>query len=96
VKAPCNDDGVAAIQVLQGTAEEKMEKVQLDMGNMLHELSTHGESCLYHIGLPENPKWNVMDVAIFNPGDTDVKFSPGDSITVFVNSFGQMEGGHHD
>ena len=41
--------------------------------------------CLYHVDIPPNATAVITDVAIANPGDSDIEFPPGSTAVVGVN-----------
>jgi hypothetical protein len=99
IKVNCDDNGNGAVDVLMGVAPE-MNTIKLTMeDNMVHELSTHGQMCLYHVDLPpeDSPDMKVTDIALSNPSDNKVRFGPTASYTIYVNSWGEQveEEDHH-
>ena len=91
LKANCNAEGNGKINVLLGVAPE-MEAISLNNGNIVPELSSPGNMCLYHIDLPPEEDMLVTDVAIGNPSDKKIRFGPTASITIYVQSFGETVG----
>ncbi|MFQ5782696.1 MAG: hypothetical protein ACE5GR_06550 [Nitrosopumilus sp.] len=99
IKVNCDENGNGAVDVLMGVAPE-MNTIKLTMeDNMVHELSTHGQMCLYHIDLPpeDSPDMKVTDIAISNPSDHRVRLGPTASYTIYVNAWGEQveEEDHH-
>jgi len=89
IKADCDEDGNGAVDVLMGVAPD-METIKLTMEeNMVHDLSTLGKMCLYHIDLPAEHDLLVTDIALFNPSDQLVRFGPTATVTIYVNAFGE-------
>jgi hypothetical protein len=61
----------------------------------LPELSTPGEMCLYHVDIAPHEEV-ITDVAIANPGDSDLEFPPGSTVVIGINEImpGAEEGEH--
>lgn len=81
VNVPCEDNSTASIQVLMGQAPN-LAPAELEN---VPELSTPGEMCLYHVDIAPNATEVITDVAIANPGDSDLEFPPGSTAVVGVN-----------
>ena len=80
VNVPCEGNSTASIQVLMGQAPNL---TAADLEN-LPELSTPGEMCLYHVDIsPTNEV--ITDVAIANPGSSDLEFPAGSTVVIGVN-----------
>ena len=92
VNVPCSDNSTSSVDVLIGQAPN-LAPAELEN---LAELSTPGEMCLYHVDIPPNATSVVTDVAIANPGDSDLEFPPGSTAVVGVNEImpGAEEGEH--
>jgi hypothetical protein len=91
VNVPCEGNSTASIQVLMGQAPNL---TAADLEN-LPELSTPGEMCLYHVDIsPTNEV--ITDVAIANPGSSDLEFPAGSTVVIGVNEImpGAEEGEH--
>ena len=91
VNVPCEDNSTASVQVLMGQAPN-FTAAELEN---LPELSTPGEMCLYHVDIA--PREEVItDVAIANPGDSDLEFPPGSTAVIGINEImpGAEEGEH--
>lgn len=94
VNVPCEDNSTASIQVLMGQAPN-FTAAELEN---LPELSTPGEMCLYHVDIAPHEEV-ITDVAIANPGDSDLDFPPGSTAVIGINEImpGAEEGEHgHD
>lgn len=91
VNVPCEDNSTASIQVLMGQAPN-LTAAELEN---LQELSTPGEMCLYHVDIAPHEEV-ITDVAIANPGDSDLEFPPGSTVVIGVNEImpGAEEGEH--
>ena len=91
VNVPCEDNSTASIQVLMGQAPN-FTAAELEN---LPELSTPGEMCLYHVDIAPHEEV-ITDVAISNPGDSDLDFPPGSTAVIGVNEImpGAEEGEH--
>ena len=80
VNVPCEDNSTASIQVLMGQAPN-LTAAELEN---LPELSTPGEMCLYHVDIAPHEEV-ITDVAIANPGDSDLEFPPGSTVVIGIN-----------
>ena len=91
VNVPCEDNSTASIQVLMGQAPN-LTAAELEN---LPELSTPGEMCLYHVDIDPHEEV-ITDVAIANPGDSDLDFPPGSTAVIGINEImpGAEEGEH--
>jgi hypothetical protein len=91
VNVPCEDNSTASIQVLMGQAPN-LTAAELEN---LPELSTPGEMCLYHVDIAPHEEV-ITDVAIANPGDSDLEFPPGSTVVIGTNEImpGAEEGEH--
>jgi hypothetical protein len=91
VNVPCEDNSTASIQVLMGQAPN-LTAAELEN---LPELSTPGEMCLYHVDIAPHEEV-ITDVAIANPGDSDLEFPPGSTAVIGINEImpGAEEGEH--
>jgi hypothetical protein len=91
VNVPCEDNSTASIQVLMGQAPN-FTAAELEN---LPELSTPGEMCLYHVDVAPHEEV-ITDVAIANPGDSDLDFPPGSTAVIGINEImpGAEEGEH--
>jgi hypothetical protein len=91
VSVPCEDNSTASIQVLMGQAPN-FTAAELEN---LPELSTPGEMCLYHVDIAPHEEV-ITDVAIANPGDSDLDFPPGSTAVIGINEImpGAEEGEH--
>jgi hypothetical protein len=91
VNVPCEDNSTASVQVLIGQAPNLTEA---ELEN-LPELSTPGDMCLYHVDVVPHEEV-ITDVAIANPGTSDLEFPPGSTAFIGVNEImsGAEEGEH--
>ena len=91
VNVPCEDNSTASIQVLMGQAPN-FTAAELEN---LPELSTPGEMCLYHVDIAPHEEV-ITDVAIANPGISDLDFPPGSTAVIGINEImpGAEEGEH--
>lgn len=98
VNVPCEDNSTASIQVLLGQAPNftaaELENVP--------ELSAPGNLCLYHIDVmpAEVPGSEIgheliTDIAIINPGESDVEFPAGSTAVVGINEIMPGAGESH-
>ena len=91
VNVPCEYNSTASIKVLMGQAPN-FTAAELEN---LPELSTPGEMCLYHVDIAPHEEV-ITDVAIANPGDSDLDFPPGSTAVIGINEImpGAEEGEH--
>lgn len=81
-KIPCAENSTAALQVLTGSAPN-LRPAQLEL---VPQLSTPGELCLYHADLASKQGGNMTtDIAILNPGDEDVELPATSTVVIGVN-----------
>lgn len=88
VNVPCEDNSTASIQVLLGQAPN-LTAAELEN---VPELSTPGDLCLYHADVvpaevsgSETGHEAITDIAIINPGESDVDFPPGSTAVIGIN-----------
>ena len=81
-KIPCNEDSNATLTILTGSAPN-LQPAELEL---LPELSTAGELCLYHADLASEQGGNMTtDIAIQNPGEEDVELPATSTVVIGVN-----------
>lgn len=81
-KIPCAENSTATLQVLTGSAPN-LRPTQLEL---VPQLSTPGELCLYHADLASQQGGNMTtDIAILNPGDEDVELPATSTVVIGVN-----------
>ena len=80
MSVPCEDNSTASIQVLMGKAPN-LTPAELEN---VPELSTPGEMCLYHADIIPTTE-GITDVAIANPGGSDLEFPPGSTVVIGIN-----------
>jgi hypothetical protein len=81
-KIPCAENSTATLQILTGSAPN-LRPAQLEL---VPELSTPGELCLYHADLASQQGGNMTtDIAIQNPGDEDVELPATSTVVIGVN-----------
>ena len=91
VKVDCNEAGHGIASLAIGVAPE-LEVKKLTMDNMVHELSSHGDMCLYHIDLPPEHGSMITDVALMNTSNKSIRLGPTATVVMHVQSFGdEME-----
>ena len=82
-KIPCNEDSNATLTILTGAAPN----LQPTEWELVPELSTPGELCLYHADLASEQGGNMTtDIAIQNPGEEDVELPATSSVVIGVNN----------
>lgn len=81
-KLPCAENSTATLQVVTGSAPN-LRPAQLEL---VPQLSTPGELCLYHADLASKQGGNMTtDIAILNPGDEDVELPATSTVVIGVN-----------
>lgn len=85
VNVPCDDNSTASIQVLLGQAPN-LTAAELEN---VPELSTPGDLCIYHADVvpaeTETGHEAITDIAVINPGESDVEFPPGSTAVIGIN-----------
>lgn len=93
LKAPCEDDSTTPIQILIGSAPN-MTAATLEN---IAPLSTPGEQCLYHADLiPGGNVTIITDIALSNPTEEDIDFSPTATVVIGINEITKGEHGHSE
>jgi hypothetical protein len=101
-KIPCDDDSTPLLNILVGVAPE-LTPAPLEL---VANLSTPGELCLYHTDLPAPEQVNattttanattnasmITDIAISNPGDEDITLPSTSTVVIGIN---EIEKGAH-
>ena len=105
-KIPCSDNSTALLNILVGVAPN-FAPAPLEL---LPELSTPGELCLYHVDLPPAPEpanatttnsanatttSMITDIAIQNPGD-DVTLPDTSTVVIGINEIGKGAAHGHE
>ncbi len=81
-KIPCNEDSNATLTILTGSAPN-LQPAELEL---LPELSTPGDLCLYHADLASEQGGNMTtDIAIQNGGEEDVELPATSTVVIGVN-----------
>ena len=81
-KIPCNEASNATLTILTGSAPN-LQPAELEL---LPELSTAGELCLYHADLVSEQGGNITtDIAIQNAGEEDVELPATSTVVIGVN-----------
>ena len=89
IKVNCDANGNGLVVALMGVAPE-MNAIKLGEDNMVSDLSTPGQMCLYHIDLPPDPDMLITDIALANPSDSRVRLGPTASYTIYVDAWGEQ------
>jgi hypothetical protein len=101
-RIPCGDDSTPLLNILVGVAPE-FTPAPLEL---VANLSTPGELCLYHTDLPAPSEQAnatttanattlmVTDIAISNPGAEDVTLPSTSTVVIGVNEIMPLEGAH--
>jgi hypothetical protein len=81
-KIPCDENSNATLTILTGSAPN-LQPTELEL---LPELSTPGELCLYHADLASQQGGNVTtDIAIQNLGEEDIELPATSTVVIGVN-----------
>ena len=81
-KIPCDDNSNATLMILTGSAPN-LQPSELEL---LPELSTPGELCLYHADLASEQGGNMTtDIAIQNHGEADLELPATSTVVIGVN-----------
>jgi hypothetical protein len=83
-KVPCDENSNATLTILTGSAPN-LQPTELEL---LPELSTPGELCLYHADLASEQgggNMTITDIAIQNPGEDDVELPATSTVVIGVN-----------
>jgi hypothetical protein len=81
-KIPCNENSNATLTILTGSAPN-VQPTELEL---IPELSTPGELCLYHADLASVQGGNLTtDIAIQNPGEDEIELPATSTVVIGVN-----------
>jgi hypothetical protein len=81
-KIPCNENSNATLTILTGSAPN-VQPTELEL---VPQLSSPGELCLYHVDLTSEQGGNMTtDIAIQNPGEEDVELPATSTVVIGVN-----------
>jgi hypothetical protein len=90
LKVPCNDDGTSRVTIVTGIAPNLNT---LNIGKAINngtlngdslDLSDEGNSCLYHVELPNN----ISDIALINTSNQTLNFNEGGYHSITVSAHG--------
>ena len=106
-KIPCDDESTPLLDILVGVAPD-LTPAPLEL---VANLSTAGELCLYHTDLPAPDQANttttsanatttnatmITDIAISNPGDEDVTLPSTSTVVIGINEIARGEHSHEE
>ena len=92
-KIPCNENSNATLTILTGAAPN-LQPTELEL---VPELSTPGELCLYHADLASEQGGNMTtDIAIQNGGEEDVELPATSTVVIGVNRVLPGAAGQHE
>lgn len=107
-KIPCDDDSTPLLDILVGAAPD-LTPTPLEL---LANLSTPGELCLYHTDLPAPSEQAnatgttanatstnatmITDIAISNPSDEDVTLPSTSTVVIGINEIARGEHSHEE
>jgi hypothetical protein len=103
-KIPCEEDSTPLLNILVGVAPD-FAPAPLEL---IANLSTPGELCLYHADLPAPEQANatttaanttapeITDIAILNPGDEDVTLPSTSTVVIGINEIARGPHTHEE
>ena len=106
-KIPCDDESTPLLDILVGVAPD-LTPAPIEL---VANLSTAGELCLYHTDLPAPDQANttttsanatttnatmITDIAISNPGDEDVTLPSTSTVVIGINEIARGEHSHEE
>jgi hypothetical protein len=102
-KIPCDDESAPLLNILIGEAPN-LTPAPIEL---VANLSTPGELCLYHVDLPGSEQANatastnattpmITDIAIQNPGDEDITLPSTSTVVIGINEIARGEHGHEE
>src|SRR6266496_2289588 len=94
VKLPCDSKSESPYKILIGQAPN-LKAADFEL---IKELSKPGEMCVYHVDMKSQPSTTngtLTDIALQNPTDKEVKFSPTATVVIGVDEIAPLteEGG---
>jgi hypothetical protein len=94
VKLPCDSKSESPYKILIGQAPN-LKAADFEL---IKELSKPGEMCVYHVDVKSEPgtaNGTLTDIALQNPTDKEVKFSPTATVVIGVDEIAPLaeEGG---
>lgn len=94
-KVDCDKDGKGIVSVALGVAPD-LKIIPLTTDNMVHELSTHGQMCIYHVDLPPEHDMKVTDLALINTSNHEVRLGKTATAVIHVYSYGEPVEEHEE
>jgi hypothetical protein len=91
-KLPCNSDSVANANILIGQAPN----FSIADPELVSDLSTPGNQCLYHVDLMSNSTNPITDIAIQNNSTNDITFPPTSTVVIGVDKISPLPEGAED
>jgi len=91
-KLPCNSDSVANANILIGQAPD----FSVADPELISELSTPGNQCLYHVDLISNSTNTITDIAIQNNSTNDITFPPTSTVVIGVDKIAPLPEGEEE
>jgi hypothetical protein len=88
-KVPCTTKSQSDVDLLTGQAPN----FKSSNAELVSELSTPGNLCVYHVDLLSGSNNTITDVAIKNNSTKDITFPPTSSVSVGVNSIAELPAG---
>lgn len=88
VKVDCDKDGKGIVSVATGAVPD-LKIIPLTVDNMVHELFTRGQMCIYHVDLPSEKGMKVTDLAVINTSNHEVRLGKTATAVIHVHSYGE-------
>lgn len=85
-KFPCNDSGSPSVEVLIGQAPS-LAQAELEL---IPELSTAGELCLYHADLEPGKTNPITDIVLQNNSTDDIEFPETSNMVISVSEISKL------
>ena len=86
---PCDGGGEATVQVVGGIAPDV---APLNM-TLVEQMSTLGNTCMYHVDIPQQNGTSITDIALLNPAEQSIILPAATSVVIHVSQFAAAAGG---
>jgi hypothetical protein len=80
---PCDGGGEATVKVVGGVAPDV---APLNM-TLVEQMSTLGNTCMYHVDIPQQNGTSITDIALLNPAEQSIILPDATSIVIHVSEF---------
>ena len=85
---PCDGGGEATVQVVGGIAPDV---APLNM-TLVEQMSTLGNTCMYHVDIPQQNGTSITDIALLNPAEQSIILPAATSVVIHVSQFAAAGG----